>query len=302
MSTSNAILQRFERLDGVSQTFGDLYSRLFYEHVVERELGIADPDEQATVLQIGCGPLPMTAITLAERGYDVVAVDIDPDAVGAARDAISERELTDKIDIVVSDGCTIDTSGFDVIWLAFHVAPRSELVDSTVSSLEPDQTLVYRRPRSWARAIFPSDSPPIPDDVSLETVTQRFGKESVVVCHDPGNCADCDDAADCPASDETPARTDSELVADAESAGPTLDSLQIGERATIRTVPDHDLLPSLGVRPGKDVRLETGQAFNGPLVVTVDERTVALDRTLAGRIRLESTPQGRTEPTPTDGF
>ncbi|WP_239639498.1 FeoA domain-containing protein [Halobiforma nitratireducens] len=289
-----------ERLDGVSRTFGDLYCRLFYEKLVERELGVADPDDQATVLQIGCGPFPMTAIVLAERGYDVVAIDNDPDVVTGARDAIAERKLTDEIDVVVSDGRTIDTSRFDIVWMAFHVAPRSELVDATMSALEPDQTLVYRRPRSWARVIFPSDSPPIPDDVAVETVSQRFGKESVVVCHDPGDCADCDDAADCPASDDEPARTDPDLASDEESTGPTLDSLQVGERATIRTVPDHDLLPSLGVRPGKDVRLETGQAFNGPLVLTVDGRTVALDRTLAGRIRIESTPPGQRPHRPTD--
>lgn len=334
LAASGKILKKLERLDRVSCRFGNLYRRLFYEDVVERELDLVDLDADTTVLQVGCGPLPMTAIALAERGYDVVAVDNDPDAVAAARRAVRNRQLDGEIDLLVSDGRTIDTGQFDVVWMAFHVCPKRKLVTETVSDLRAGQTLVYRRPRGWARSLFPDGEPP--DDVSYETAEQRFGKESVVVCTDPTDCVACNDALDCPASEspeemEQPAAEQSstgqagtaqpptEQVSTGQESttaadggavaresrcgdpgpqcvetqsrpsrpGPTLESLEDGERAVVCDVPEHDLLSPLGVRPGNAVRVRGRQLFGGPLIVEADGRRVAIDRQLAGRIEVE---------------
>ncbi|AUX08815.1 ferrous iron transport protein A [Halalkaliarchaeum desulfuricum] len=303
VAASAGVLKRLERLDRVSSAFGNLYRRLFYEHVIERELGLVAPDDDASVLQVGCGPLPMTAMALAERGYDVVAIDNDPDAVDAARRAVESRDLTGRIDFAVSDGQTLDTASFDVIWMAFHVHPKREVVVETMSQLRAGQTLVYRRPRGWASPLFPNIDVPS-GDVSSETIAQRFGKESVVVCNDPTDCAGCSDATDCPASqpiadtEAPPAATaDGGTVAHGGSAGgsaaiptgpegPTLESLEQGERAVVSGVPDHDLLSPLGVRPGNSVRVRGRQLFGGPLIVEAEGRRVAIDRSLADHIRV----------------
>ena len=300
VTASAAVFKRLERLDRVSCTFGDLYRRLFYEDVVERELGLVGPDDDASVLQVGCGPLPMTAMALAERGYDVVAIDNDPDAVDAARRAVESRGLSEKIDLAVSDGRTLETASFDVIWLAFHVHPKAEIVAETMAQLQAGQTLVYRRPRGWASTLFPDNDAPS-GDVSTETIAQRFGKESVVVCTDPTDCVGCSDVIDCPASQPIPevevppaaaadggtvggvGTTDGSTVPD----GPTLDSLDDGEHAVVSGVPDHDLLSPLGVRPGNSVRVRGRQLFGGPLIVEADGRRVAIDRALADNIRVE---------------
>lgn len=302
---SSGLLKRIERLDRVSCTFGNLYRRLFYDDVIERELGLVDLEDDASVLQVGCGPLPMTAMTLAEHGYDVVAIDNDPDAVDAARGAIESRGLSGRIDLAVSDGRTLETASFDVIWMAFHVHPKEEIVAETMSQLRAGQTLVYRRPRGWASPLFPDADAPS-GAVSSETITQQFGKESVVVCNDPTDCLGCSDAADCSAPQPTAdaeaspaAAADGGTVARGGSAGgptapdgPTLGSLDDGEHAVVSGVPDHDLLSPLGVRPGNSVRVRGRQLFGGPLIVEADGRRVAIDRTLADHIRVEREKTG----------
>lgn len=308
VAASAGVLKRLERLDRVSCTFGNLYRRLFYQDVIERELGLVAPDDDASVLQVGCGPLPVTAMALAEHGYDVLAVDNDPDAVDAARRAVESRGLSGRIDLAVGEGRTLETASFDVIWMAFHVHPKAEIVTETISQLRAGQTLVYRRPRDWASTFFPDANAPS-GDVSSETITHRFGKESVVVCNDPTDCVGCSDAPDCPASQPTAdtevspaAAADGGTVARGGSAGgstggsadtptapegPTLESLDDGEHAVVSGVPDHDLLSPLGVRPGNSVRVRGRQLFGGPLIVEADGRRVAIDRTLADNIRVE---------------
>jgi len=57
-----------------------------------------------------------------------------------------------------------------------------------------------------------------------------------------------------------------------------------GEEGIIHAVPDMGVLASLGLRRGKKVRLVSKSPARGPLVLSVDERSVAIDRTLAERI------------------
>ncbi len=64
----------------------------------------------------------------------------------------------------------------------------------------------------------------------------------------------------------------------------SLGTLLRGEEGVIHAVPEMGLLASLGLRQGKKVRLVSKSPVRGPLVLSVDERSVAIDRTLAERI------------------
>ncbi len=65
-----------------------------------------------------------------------------------------------------------------------------------------------------------------------------------------------------------------------------LNSLQPHEKALITGLPDNLMLPFLGVRPGKQVYFVARQRFNGPLVVEVDGRYVAISCSIASRIKV----------------
>lgn len=65
-------------------------------------------------------------------------------------------------------------------------------------------------------------------------------------------------------------------------------ALRIGETAMIYDIPDIRLLPSLGVRIGKTVKVITKSFANGPLVVLVDQaHSVVIDQEIAKLIMIK---------------
>ena len=70
------------------------------------------------------------------------------------------------------------------------------------------------------------------------------------------------------------------------SAGPCirLSSLPPGQRALVISVPEHPLLYSLGLRPGKVVQCRDCQLFGGPLLIKTGDRQVALGKKIAEEI------------------
>ncbi len=69
-----------------------------------------------------------------------------------------------------------------------------------------------------------------------------------------------------------------------------LDNLCPDEQCYIAELPENVLLPFLGLRPGKKVCLVTRQRFNGPLVLKIDGRCVAISRAIAKNIKVLKTP------------
>ncbi|GEM_PF-2153529 len=63
-------------------------------------------------------------------------------------------------------------------------------------------------------------------------------------------------------------------------------SLSRGEEGIILEVPDMSLLASLGLRLGKRVRLISKSFAGGPVVLSVDDRSIAVDRELAEQITI----------------
>ena len=70
--------------------------------------------------------------------------------------------------------------------------------------------------------------------------------------------------------------------------GPTasLRGLVPGQSGTICAVPPTGLLPALGIRCGKRLRVMARNVAGGPIVVLVDRRTIAIDRAIAAQIVL----------------
>ena len=68
----------------------------------------------------------------------------------------------------------------------------------------------------------------------------------------------------------------------------TLAQMMRGEKAAIVYVPKQSLLPSLGLRLGKKLKVRGWQYFGGPVVIEIGDRNVAVGRTLAQQIELVS--------------
>ena len=58
-------------------------------------------------------------------------------------------------------------------------------------------------------------------------------------------------------------------------------------KAIISEVPEHPLLPPLGIRKGKELILKTRQAWHGPLIIEIEDRQIAIDPELAAKIKIK---------------
>ena len=97
-------------------------------------------------LDLGCGE-GADAVWLAERGWDVVAVDISDTALGRAREAAKSRDVDDRIEFVqmdLSEGFPDGT--FDLISSQFLHSTvyldRQTILLNAAAALRPDGLLV----------------------------------------------------------------------------------------------------------------------------------------------------------------
>jgi len=97
-------------------------------------------------LDLGCGE-GADSVWLAERGWDVVAVDISETALGRAREAAGTRGVTDRIEFVQLDLSEDFPSGtFDLISSQFLHSTvyldRSKVLANAAAALRPNGLLV----------------------------------------------------------------------------------------------------------------------------------------------------------------
>ncbi len=63
-----------------------------------------------------------------------------------------------------------------------------------------------------------------------------------------------------------------------------MDTLSRGDEGVIFDVPDMHLLAALGIRIGKRIRVLTRSVANGPLILSVSDRSIVIDRHIAQKI------------------
>ncbi len=132
-----------------------LYS-LPYSRVLRREISLAGISSKDTVLNVGCGSLPFTAVYIAEStGAKVYAVDNDPKAVKYATDLVDKLGLSGSIKVLEADGKETVPIEFDIAVLALHVEPKSEVL----KNLLPKKVMM-RIPRKSLETSYGLDSIP----------------------------------------------------------------------------------------------------------------------------------------------
>lgn len=175
----NSLLNWIEHLGARSHRLGKWYRDRFYHRLVERELKAASLKPGATVLHIGCGPLPMTALYLAEMGFRVEAIDYDPAAVRSARQVVQRQWIDERIRVWEADGRDVDCSPFDAVWVSLVVDDKRTIVDRALKS---GACVLYRNYRGPLTLLYPRLAP---GDLGLECghrrVTHALGKETIIV-------------------------------------------------------------------------------------------------------------------------
>ncbi len=158
-----------------------IYKNLFYNKLVKREIKEAKLKKGMNILHIGCGSLPLTAIMLAEKGYQIKGIDNDRYAISAASKLIEKKGLTKKIKIKEDDGLKIKTDDHDVIWLSLHVFPKKIIIKNLLKQLKPGKKLIYRNPDGILTRFYNKVDPAIFNGINYKIIKQDFAKESIII-------------------------------------------------------------------------------------------------------------------------
>ncbi len=130
-----------------------LYS-LPYRKVLSSEIDLAGLKGSDIVLNVGCGPAPFTAIMLARRGFRVIALDRDEDAVEAARNAVLRAGLEDRIDVRWGDPIRDRMPDYDVAFVALQVRPKAAVIDALRNSAKSGGRILVRDSAPWCRDMY----------------------------------------------------------------------------------------------------------------------------------------------------
>ena len=176
------IAQQLESFAVRSLPFSALYGALFYKKMLNRELVLAGLRKEDSLLHIGCGSFPYTALYLAERGYQVEACDYNESAVDSACQLIKERGLSSKISVFHKNGLEVDCSLYDAIWLSLNIYPKGKILFHIMKTMKTESKLIFRNLYKQANKtdnIFSLLN--TIGDYRISRVTSSFGTESVMV-------------------------------------------------------------------------------------------------------------------------
>lgn len=276
-----AVVVWLENLGAGNRVWGWLYTRLFYRNMNRHEYEAAQLLPGKRVLQLGCGPFPMTAIALSQHGCHVTAVDCNQAALDTAQRAL-ERSAAHllRAGTLLSDGgvlpgavtfrraCGLEYSyqGFDAVIVALHVCPKLEILKRILDTADPGTRIVYRNPRGLLCRAYHRITP---GDLGLAQVGQTAvlpGNKELVVLQKP--------------EDYMTARE----IATAPCAACMLCDLTPRQCGVIEHAPEIPALAALGLRPGKTCSLIAAQPWGGPIICSVGGRQVALERSIAQQI------------------
>ncbi len=120
--------------------------RIYYRYLVSREidLGKISPDDR--VLCIGGGPLPSTALEIAQKtGAKVQVIDNDVNSVKIAREMVNRLDLDDMVKIDYGEGQRVDVSNFSVVHVAYQAQPHDEIFQNVWCNAAAGTRIMIRR-------------------------------------------------------------------------------------------------------------------------------------------------------------
>ncbi|SDZ16797.1 class I SAM-dependent methyltransferase [Tindallia californiensis] len=118
-----------------------------YKPVVEKEVELAGITKEDTVLNIGCGAIPFTALHIVQMtGAKVIALDKDPEAVRMAQHYLKKYGLDKNIEIRVGNGSPEKLPSFTVALIALHIKDKEQMLKNLKNVGSDGGRIVFRQP------------------------------------------------------------------------------------------------------------------------------------------------------------
>jgi len=150
----------------------------FYERAFDYILSVLDPPPDATFLDAGCGPCAHS-VRLAQRGFNVHAVDFSESALGMAREYIEARRLEDRITLARESLLELSFPAFSfdyvLCWgVLMHIPEVERAVAELARVIKPGGLLVISESNKSSL-----------EAVTVRNVRRLLGKEKAEVKEKP---------------------------------------------------------------------------------------------------------------------
>ena len=122
-------------------------------------------------VMVGCGPLPVTLLHVADKYPDIkiFGVDIDPDSIAVAREVVSAFGVP-QMTLVHDDGTSYDYSRDDIIYVANLVYPKLAVLNRIARTGRAGTLVVLRDPTRTGEHLA---------DVGMNAVDDNYRIEGV---------------------------------------------------------------------------------------------------------------------------
>ena len=138
------VTKELEKVFSKSTMLVKLYSA-FYKNIVKKEVKLAKINNNDSIIFIGGGSIPCTALQIASMtGANVKIIDVDPVAVERANKIISKLNLSHSVKVQLTSGQNINAHDFSVIHIARQAMPHDEIIENITKKLSRDARILLR--------------------------------------------------------------------------------------------------------------------------------------------------------------
>ena len=131
-------------VSGLISIFG-IYYESYIGKEYEKEKKKFNIKNDQSILHIGCGAYPITAIIFSKyTNKKIVAIDKNPFVVKLAHKVIKKKKLQSKIKIEHGDGSVYDISSFDTIIVSSCSIPKDKVISNVITKSKPNCTIIIR--------------------------------------------------------------------------------------------------------------------------------------------------------------
>jgi len=161
----DAAIRRIEKFCSRHRWAARWYTKVFEKMTID-EFAMVDLPEGTVILDIGCGSLPHSFISLSQaRGWRFHGIDIDPVAVDNAKSIIQRFGLEDVITVEQANGLTYDVSSFDFIIMSHGVEPKRQMLERLGREMKPTAQVLYRTITEKLTKVYGKE--PIPENLHI---------------------------------------------------------------------------------------------------------------------------------------
>jgi 2-polyprenyl-3-methyl-5-hydroxy-6-metoxy-1,4-benzoquinol methylase len=97
------------------------------------------------ILHIGCGPYPLTEISLAQHfNAQVVGIDNNQNIIKMAKEIVTRNNLDDQVRIEHGDGINYPVAEFDLIIISSCAIPKNMILENLLHNAKKDCIIIIR--------------------------------------------------------------------------------------------------------------------------------------------------------------